>query len=58
MTNSYRGGVYQQALSHLAYVDDTGFTDGGGEFAVYGESCLACSLPSIFSAISFEVGRS
>lgn len=36
VTNSYRGGVYQQALSHLAYVDDSAFVDGGGDFAVYG----------------------
>lgn len=37
VVNSYRGGVYQQALSHLAYVTDDAFVDGGGEFATYGE---------------------
>ena len=36
VVNSYRGGIYQQALSHLAYIDDDGFVDGGGDFAVYG----------------------
>lgn len=35
--NSYRGGVYQQALSHLAYVDDDVFVGGGGDFGIYGE---------------------
>jgi hypothetical protein len=29
--------VYQQALSHLAYVDDDVFVGGGGDFGVYGE---------------------
>ena len=38
VVNSYRGGIYQQALSHLAYVNDDGFVDGGGDFAVYGMS--------------------
>ena len=37
VVNSYRGGVYQQALSHLAYVDDDVFVDGGGQFGIYGE---------------------
>lgn len=37
VVNSYRGGVYQQALSHLAYVDDDVFVGGGGDFGVYGE---------------------
>ena len=38
VVNEYRGGIYQQALSHLAYVNDDGFVDGGGGFAVYGMS--------------------
>ena len=41
VVNSYRGGVYQQALSHLAYVSDDVFVDGGGDFAVYGMSSPA-----------------
>jgi hypothetical protein len=36
--NEYRGGVYQQALSHLAYVTDDVFVKGGGNFGVYGMS--------------------
>jgi hypothetical protein len=36
--NEYRGGVYQQALSHLAYVTDDVFVKGGGDFGVYGMS--------------------
>jgi hypothetical protein len=38
VVNSYRGGVYQQALSHLAYVNDDVFVKGGGDFGVYGMS--------------------
>ena len=38
VVNSYRGGVYQQALSHLAYVTDDVFVLGGGDFGVYGKS--------------------
>jgi hypothetical protein len=38
VVNSYRGGVYQQALSHLAYVTDDVFVLGGGDFGVYGQS--------------------
>lgn len=36
VVNEYRGGVYQQALSHLAYVTDDVFVLGGGDFGVYG----------------------
>nr|ODN86871.1 glucosidase [Cryptococcus depauperatus CBS 7841] len=34
--NSYLGGVYQEAVSSLTYVDNANYVNTGGQFGVYG----------------------
>jgi len=42
--NSYQGGLYQQAVSSLTYIDNDVYVGTQGNFGVYGEKVRHCKV--------------